>query len=360
MLLRRFEWDVAWRAGCCGGVALMLAASGCGGSDSGSPIAPPPSVRPQIFVGSATFNKGSNADTYALNVFAAGASGNAAPIVSRTYPQVLRPFSPDASGAYWLVDFATNDNQATQPCAYPSGVSHYDALGHNLAKVLVKPCQTATAATVGNNGNLFVANGGDVIQNELEVLPCSLQDSTAEIDEYGATAMGQASALKTINVPSTYGICEAPSIATDSRGNIWLGEREFTAASNTGFPAPTVDKVIEFAATASGMANPIRTIALPAQTTVGDIATDASDNLYLLENTTLYRAPAGGGPPTPILSGVSVNHFAIGDGGHIIAEVPVGSQVSLEEFVPGNRQANRVISGTATQLNLGGPLAVLP
>jgi len=48
----------------------------------------------QIFVGSATFNKSFNADTYALNIFAAAVSGNAAPLVSRAYAQVVIPFSP--------------------------------------------------------------------------------------------------------------------------------------------------------------------------------------------------------------------------------------------------------------------------
>ena len=323
---------------------------GCGNS-VGPNLAANPAPTVKIFAG--TEQTISNTPKLSTNEYATTASGNVAPL--RVLP-LAYPFGADPAGTFWNVDIAPLVSSGFQPVPN-SGATHYTSSGSLLAKIVLPDAVAASAGATDLSGNVYLANGGNVVQDGLQVFPCDFQDLNPEIDEFAPGASGSAKPIRTILIPSQYGfgICKVPSITVDSKGNLWVVEGAFASRPNFLIPAISFS-ILEFGPMESGtMATPLRTITIGPNDTVTTVVAGAEGDLYVLKDTSIIRYGLTGSAPTNILPGISIGAFALDSRGDIFAEVAAeGQQASIEEFQSGITVPNRVISGPNTQLGVAG------
>jgi hypothetical protein len=267
-----------------------------------------------IVTGSSYAN--SSTDVNFVEQYLSNANGNAAPVRSFVAQNGNnRPFGEDEQGNFWV------------------GGTHFSNTGATLGTVAL-PAQTNGLARDGA-GNLYAATH------------CS-------IFEYAAGAYGTPTPIRRILYPN----CTIGSqLAIDGDGNIFV-----SIDGSAGAPAG----IVEFAAHAgSGITAPIRTIVAPfggGHDIVG-LDADAAGNLYALDvngsTTNLLQFAPGATVGKALLPGVSIQTFAVDDGGGIYARVYGATESgSLEYFPPGSNAPVQIISGSNTQLFAVGAIAV--
>jgi hypothetical protein len=121
------------------------------------------------------------------------------------------------------------------------------------------PCNSGEALAVDSQGQLYVA--------------CFNTSSPPQILVYPPNSTGTAVPSRTIEMSADY--YEIDSLAVDANGRLYVGALESTESPGGAFA------VIVYAAGASGLAAPLRTIPLAANDGLIDVSADASGNVYV-------------------------------------------------------------------------------
>jgi hypothetical protein len=253
--------------------------------------------------------------------YAANARGNAAPIRSFILPEGSgAPFGEDAKGRFWV------------------GNTQFSNLGKALGSLGATAGQTAVARD--SHGNVYAiqtpANGR-----------CAIAEFPA--------GRYQTAPVRRIDLACPSGIS---NLTVDRNGTIFAALPAI---------APQTATILAYApGTGSGSIAPTQRIVFPSagtgQTFAG-LDTDAAGNLYVLANAggrfTLLEFAPGSTIGTPILTGVSVQSFAVDDAGDIYARIyQAPGPGSLDYFPAGSSTPTIVIGGSATQLYDVGPIVI--
>jgi hypothetical protein len=208
----------------------------------------------------------------------------------------------------------------------------------------------ATSLAHDRAGNIYAANLG-----------------ANTITEYPADADGDVAPIRTIRQT---GAVFALDVAVDAQGQIYVGN-----LLNGPTPAPIV---AVYAATATGNATPIRTIATGAADEIGGLAIDAGGDLVAGVNhdfpgpgtraIDVFASGANGTPP-PVRSIVGpstgigfLGAVAVGPGGRIYTtsylNSPLGAVLGFAASANGDAVPETNITGPLSRLNFVGGIAV--
>lgn len=253
------------------------------------------------------FFSGTNQAGSRIAVYAAGASGTAAP--ARTITSGLNALI--STGIFSMaVDTANNLYVATDivvgtgPAGriyegiaiYPAGTNTASRVIAGDATGILNPTQIA----VDSANNVYVASTGIQAAGSIQV--------------FGPTASGNVAPIRTIAGDATT-IYNTRGIAVDATGDIFVST--ITLAPQNGPYLGGTPSIVEFAPTANGNVAPTRIIsgAAAGLETVGNLRLDSSGNIYAL-----------GGP--------GVLKFAPGATGNVAPESTVTSTAALGEGGP--------------------------
>jgi hypothetical protein len=214
-----------------------------------------------------------------ISVFVAGANGNATPIstIGGSNSNLVRSWQTvvDSGGKIYLDDYSTN-----RILVFAAG-----AIGDATPVATISGANTSidqpTGMALDAAGNLYVASSGGnqilefapgangnvapaaVLQVSIGAFAVAIDptgrivvgSTSGGVNVYAPGAAGSASPVASISGSNTNLVSEY-SVATDTSGNIWVGDDNFEYQTNH----QSEYRVMEFAATATGDVAPLRTL----------------------------------------------------------------------------------------------------
>ncbi len=252
----------------------------------------------------ATLLVGADTDTGFLNLqFAAGASGNAAPV--RTVEVGSPLYGEDAAGNYW------------------ANTTRYSSLGTVLGTITLPGQLRPVAADA--QGHIYA------------------RGQNCGFTEFPANAYGIVSPIRSVT-------CSGPnyvSPAIDDAGNVYV----------TGPNPNGTATILEYPPTGSGNLPPIRKLSSPTFTYASfeSLACDGSGNLYGLlyagnVGYELLEFAPGATTGQQILANVPLSSFTVDDAGDTFAVIydQIAAASTIEEFPPGATTPSVTIGGSKT------------
>jgi len=200
--------------------------------------------------------------------FAPNSTGSATEAGTLKLPAGLTPnlIATDAQGNLYVGGYTTSVN-TTEVVEYATGVTGD-----------VVPMRTVMLDQ-GKLTALAVDAGGQIYAGQLNVL--------ASVKIYAATANGVSTPLRTIDPAYLLFVND---IAVDSSGNTYV------SAWNGG-----AYTIVEYGTTAAGGATSLRTLYAPAGSYFGGITVDDAGDIFAMEQLTIVKfAPGATGTPSPV------------------------------------------------------------
>ncbi|MBV8721369.1 MAG: hypothetical protein JO277_04405 [Candidatus Eremiobacteraeota bacterium] len=241
-----------------------------------------------------------------LAEYAAGATGNAAPV--RSIVPHFPIFGENATGGFWGGSIARAN------------------WGGGLGEVILPNGFTPSA--IDGSGNLYALNAQ-------EYGPCL-------IEEFPGGRFGVLQPVRRIDC-SRYlrGQINPDSIYADAAGNVYL------SLESLGYYP--VNEILEYSATSgSGKIAASRTIAFSGYGFPSIAGSDNAGNFYALFDGNLYEYAPGSTAGTQLLNGVIASSAAVDGAGDIF--IGINSPPTVEKFAAGSSTAAWTISGSSTQL----------
>lgn len=225
--------------------------------------------------------------------------------------------------------------------------------GRTIRATIYLTCVMVTSGCGSGIRTILPNPASPVAASEIYVAEESNLSGPGSVMQFSASASGIAQPTASLSLPANLLVL---SVGTDSNGLIYVGGRT------------TISEILVYAAGSKGLATPIRTITLAATASFlnpGELTFDSKGNIYIGADDRIIVYGPGPGSPTRIITGsltqiVEINGIAIDTAGQIYVTSGLFGTGSVLVFSPtatGNVAPDHMITGVGTS-NLYGPSGI--
>jgi hypothetical protein len=277
-------------------------------------LLPGPAERGQLFVYGAPSSASSN-DT--LMQFAAGVSGNAAPL--RTYTFGGPPLEANGNGEFWAGPIKKQSFNIYSP----SWIEKYDAQGNGVFRLTPSTGGLLFGAAVDPSENVYT------IESDIDIYgECSLDGPTIQV--YSAGRGWKVSRSVAVDFDACYFV-----MAADAQGHAFVAYYDPGSYYSPGAEAG----LEEYGSLPNQSFGIIRRWKVPPSG-AGGLAVDSHGDIFISYGTTLYEFPHGSHKMQPLALGTPVGSFALDAHDNIYVSGPT----TIKVFAPGATTPMRTIS----------------